>query len=296
MDMFSFKRLGIAFIVGMVSLQCVISDTITAKEMSTSTVTSSSGPNKEQFSVGPFLKVFPVRVKSDQGEPLLAFYMINSSLKPKIDILMDSDFTTSFDFSIICRNRNISMMLQVKAFPENNLQVRENDLFPVSCHDAEEHRLQDVYSTPLPLSQRNVTIPDWTVYVAKGQFTVNLRSGIIGIANVEFSLLTIIDGAKNKSSLEELEPANKTNATFVIQNPAESTDTLTYTINVIRKIRPVDKIFRLVIYTVQIFVAMGFGCKLDLNVVKECLVRPIAPGIGLGCQYILMPLVSFSNF
>lgn len=39
---------------------------------------------------------------------------------------------------------------------------------------------------------------------------------------------------------------------------------------------------------------MGFGCKLDLGIVKECLKKPVAPGIGFGCQYLVMPLLGFA--
>ena len=37
---------------------------------------------------------------------------------------------------------------------------------------------------------------------------------------------------------------------------------------------------------------VGMGCKIDLDVVKEVLRRPIAPTIGFCCQFIVMPLVS----
>ena len=247
-----------------------------------------------QFSVGPFLKVIPVRVRSNKGEPLLAFYMINSSLQPRIEVLMDSDITLSFDFSIICIDRNVSMLLKVIAHKEENLQVNGQSLFPISCKDAVKKNLRDVYSTPSPLSG-NRTIPDWTIYVAQGRVNVKLRSGMIGHGTVDFSLLTVSknpDEIHSYSEIDVLVPRNESNGTFQIVDPVESGQTLTYKINIIRKIRPVDSIFRVAIYAVQIFTATGFGCKLDLGVVKENLWRPVAPGIGLGCQYILMPLVS----
>lgn len=40
-----------------------------------------------------------------------------------------------------------------------------------------------------------------------------------------------------------------------------------------------------------IFANIGMGCKIDLDVVKEVLRRPIAPSIGFCCQFIVMPLV-----
>lgn len=282
--------LAYVMVITAYKVHAVESDT---KPSTKPTIRRVSGVTKAQYSVGPFLKVVPVRVQSSKGEPLLAFYMINSSLQPKIEVLMDSDFTTSFDFSIICINRNISMLLKVTAYNEDNLKVNGENLFPISCEDADEKNLRDVYSTPSPL-KGNATIPDWTIYVSQGQVTVKLRSGIIGVGTVEFTLLTVSKNPVDQASysdLDELQTNNGTNATFVVVDPTKSGKTLTYQIHVIRKIRPIDKIFRLVIYAVQIFTATGFGCKLDLKVVKENLWRPVAPGIGLACQYVLMPLV-----
>lgn len=64
-----------------------------------------------------------------------------------------------------------------------------------------------------------------------------------------------------------------------------------YPVTVFREMRAVDHIFRIVLGAIIVVVTMGFGCQLDLEVVRECVRRPVAPAIGLGCQYIVMPLV-----
>ena len=45
----------------------------------------------------------------------------------------------------------------------------------------------------------------------------------------------------------------------------------------------------------MIFVVINtfcFGVSLDLTKVKEILKKPVAPCIGMSCQYLLLPLVS----
>lgn len=62
-------------------------------------------------------------------------------------------------------------------------------------------------------------------------------------------------------------------------------------VTVLRNLRPIDKIFMYLVSVFLFIITMGFGCKLDLGIVKECLKKPVAPGIGFGCQYLVMPLV-----
>lgn len=65
-----------------------------------------------------------------------------------------------------------------------------------------------------------------------------------------------------------------------------------YYISVVRKERFVDHLFIGVIVIIIVLANVGMGCKIDLTVIKEVIRRPIPPGIGLFCQYIIMPLVS----
>ncbi|XP_045194746.2 ileal sodium/bile acid cotransporter-like [Mercenaria mercenaria] len=67
-----------------------------------------------------------------------------------------------------------------------------------------------------------------------------------------------------------------------------------FPVTVLRNIRTVDKIFMYLITVFLILITMGFGCQLDLGIVKECLKKPVAPGIGFGCQYLVMPLLGFA--
>jgi len=65
-----------------------------------------------------------------------------------------------------------------------------------------------------------------------------------------------------------------------------------YHVSVVRKQRLIDHLFLAMATIMLICANVGMGCKIDMAVVKEVLRKPIAPAIGFGCQYFIMPLVS----
>jgi Sodium Bile acid symporter family len=65
-----------------------------------------------------------------------------------------------------------------------------------------------------------------------------------------------------------------------------------YHVSVVRKERIIDHVFLGLVTLMVIFANIGMGCKIELDVVKEVLIKPIAPVIGFCCQYVIMPLVS----
>lgn len=261
-----------------------------------STANSLNIPTLELFTQsGQAFSVNPVKVTSTEDNPLLMFYMINSSLKPRIEVLMDTDFTASFDYSIVCASRSVSFQLSVSIQEEDTLALNGESEFRISCENATESEIElpnpSTDSEEIGQASKEPVLRE--IFIADGQVDVNLRSGIIGYADVKFSLQKVSSGSSGATSYNETNTASKPGNTssFIILDPEKSYKTLTYTISIIRKVRPVDKLFRVIVYAVQIFVATGFGAKLDLQVVKDNLWRPVAPGIGLVCQYLIMPLV-----
>ncbi|KAF2361006.1 Bile acid:sodium symporter/arsenical resistance protein Acr3 [Trinorchestia longiramus] len=57
--------------------------------------------------------------------------------------------------------------------------------------------------------------------------------------------------------------------------------------------RVLDKIFVHVVVLLVIILYVNMGCTIELDIVKSTLRRPVAPLIGLLCQYIFMPLCSY---
>lgn len=72
----------------------------------------------------------------------------------------------------------------------------------------------------------------------------------------------------------------------------EETSSVEYKVAVIRKERAVDRMFLGLVAVLVVLGSIGIGCKVDLAVVKEVLIHPVAPIIGFCCQYVIMPLVS----
>lgn len=66
-----------------------------------------------------------------------------------------------------------------------------------------------------------------------------------------------------------------------------------YSVTVIRKPRFLDHLFTGTIAVFVIFINIGFGCMIDLKVIKEILKKPVVPLLGLCCQYIINPLMAY---
>lgn len=69
-----------------------------------------------------------------------------------------------------------------------------------------------------------------------------------------------------------------------------------YDIAVKRRHRPVDTIFIIMVSVMVCIANIGMGCKVELQVIKEVLKKPIAPIIGFTCQFLIMPVVSISCY
>ncbi|XP_059164949.1 ileal sodium/bile acid cotransporter-like isoform X2 [Physella acuta] len=71
-------------------------------------------------------------------------------------------------------------------------------------------------------------------------------------------------------------------------------DVTLYKLFVERRERPIDIAFNVVVVLLVVLTNVGMGAKIDFEVVKSELRRPIAPAIGLCCQFIIMPMISFA--
>ena len=197
-------------------------------------------------------------------EKLLDIFSVErSTLEPEIQMYMDREMVASFNYTIACKDLTSAYVITVTSRNPKILQVPEMTVH-VSCGNA------SLWDANLTSHMRFAN----KTYIIDGSFDVKLMSGVIGYDHVKFEL------SDDESNTTESE--------------VDYTDT--YDVIVIRKLRPVDRIFRVVVYCVQIFVLTGFGAKLDLKIVKETLRRPIAPLIGFCSQYLMMPVVSYLPF
>lgn len=67
-----------------------------------------------------------------------------------------------------------------------------------------------------------------------------------------------------------------------------------YQVDVLRIPKALDTVFTVVVAILVGLNTIGFGCKLDLKVIKEILKKPSAPVVGFVCQYVGMPMIAFS--
>ena len=84
----------------------------------------------------------------------------------------------------------------------------------------------------------------------------------------------------------------------LVLNYAENgveTFTSQHEIVTVREERPIDTAFTAVVIMLVFVINIGLGCKIDLNIIKETLCRPIAPAIGFCSQFLIMPLVSYNH-
>ncbi|XP_055390142.1 ileal sodium/bile acid cotransporter-like [Condylostylus longicornis] len=63
---------------------------------------------------------------------------------------------------------------------------------------------------------------------------------------------------------------------------------------VVKKVGIVDHIFTISLGIMVSVIFVSFGAALDMNSLKEILIKPIGPTIGFCCQFILMPILSYT--
>ena len=114
-----------------------------------------------------------------------------------------------------------------------------------------------------------------------GILEIKVNGLMIGSAKLKLTIHNDV----NTTSYEHFAAVNN-------ESVSQTSSTYEFSVVVRRKKRPIDQIFTIIVAVAVSITNMGFGCKLDLKTVKECIRRPVAPGIGFGCQYIVMPLVS----
>ncbi|XP_061188469.1 ileal sodium/bile acid cotransporter-like [Saccostrea echinata] len=191
-------------------------------------------------------------------------------------LMMYQQTTFNVEYTLYCNHSSEKYRLRIFSKGEKVFTVRQTDSTIISCGNATEI-LVNVTDGPhgFPMDKGASTAsPLYHVIHRKGirgNLTFNLYGELIGRTFLAFELRKI-ENMQHNESVE---------------------DYSMYHVVVFRKLGVFDTIFRIVIYIFLVFITLAFGCKLDLEVVKENLRRPVAPAIGIGCQYILMPLIAF---
>ena len=196
----------------------------------------------------------------------------------KLIVMMESNLMVTLNYSIPCSKKQDLFKLQTESDNTELFILKGNTSFDVSCIDAVEI---DMY-----INDENASISNepnkyvtniTTMLAATGSVKVQLHGVLLGLSQLNVRL------KRNVAEMINMGVTESVNNTEMIER--------SFDVGILRVRRPIDNIFVIIIAFFISIIIMGFGCGLDLEVVKECLKKPIAPGIGLGCQYILMPLV-----
>ncbi|XP_041375774.1 ileal sodium/bile acid cotransporter-like [Gigantopelta aegis] len=189
-----------------------------------------------------------------------------------VTIIMYSETMISVNYTLRCYNRNITHLLKIHTLNHDVAYLKGMHQYNVSCADLRDSQtdsdLQDN-----DLQDRNFTLHS-------GDFNLTVYADLIGRTWLVFDTFSI-NGAIGDKPFEN------------ISSSGESRRIYRYKVVVIRIRRLIDYIFRGVVYVFVIGTTVGMGCKTDLDVVKKVLKKPIAPLIGLFCQYVGMPLIAF---
>ena len=220
--------------------------------------------------------------ESDQtGHPLLKTdFPVFEITEPSKELLieMGSNIPIVLNYTIACQSTNSVYTLSVRSSNTFVFVLKGNSTFEVTCEEAVE--------VDFNLSSQNVSENE-----GHYSYTTNHSSLILATrGSVRMSINGILLGIESMHvQLKNGGPTSSLNVTESVNDSVISERR--FTVGVLRPVTLVDIVFRIVIGVAVSLVLLGFGCGLNLEVVKECLKKPIAPGIGLGCQYILMPLV-----
>ena len=125
-------------------------------------------------------------------------------------------------------------------------------------------------------------------------FTVAIRGVFLGRTFISFSL--------GEPDLDYIQDSNQTVAPPILRilerrlniDKVMQLEKLPfhYLISIIRPLRLLDRIFN---WSMSVFVLacnIGMGCKIDLQVIKRVMKRPLAPALGFVSQFGCMPIVS----
>ncbi|CAC5396307.1 SLC10A3_5 [Mytilus coruscus] len=224
------------------------------------------------------------------GDPMVPLDMINASgiLSVKgppphgvVMVFMEEDRAPQyFNYTVQCDDETLKYVMRAKADDANLVNVETNDVI-IDCRN----RLL-VLMPLVSLTNGSVVGPSYSVgdklqkqkehYVVQGTHTLYTNSDLLGRTFITFNLY----------SYNDLELQHNITGDMV--------DVTKVPVIILRLMRPIDTAFRVIIYVFMIFITLAFGAKLDLEVVKENIKRPLAPCIGLGCQFVIMPMLGYA--
>lgn len=73
--------------------------------------------------------------------------------------------------------------------------------------------------------------------------------------------------------------------------PVQNSSDVHMNIVVIRKPQLIDKVFVICVASLMSIIFINFGCALDVQQLKQCVRKPIAPASSFFAQFLVLPIV-----
>ncbi|KAL4234088.1 hypothetical protein ACF0H5_005741 [Mactra antiquata] len=116
------------------------------------------------------------------------------------------------------------------------------------------------------------------------ELSMVLETTNIGVTSINFE--TFYSDLHDKNNLDPFSTGNNSDI--------GTSGLVNFDVIVIRDMHLVDIMFVVTVYVVEILEMITFGSQLDFDVVTHTLKKPVPLLIGLGCQYVAMPLIAFA--
>ncbi|BFZ12739.1 hypothetical protein BsWGS_15778 [Bradybaena similaris] len=237
----------------------------------------------------------------------------------------ESDSVINLIYSLNCTSYDTVYMIIATTTAENVARITDNSSFNISCasltnFNNSQNQTEEFNGTKMVEMRRSLPVNDKAPFVGvvTGFQNMTVEAGMIGR-----SFLLLFAHKLSGSEPRNINFANTTdrgNMSFpqadVIQVGAYTTEISVSAstearqgptgmpglppnvvgramIIVMQLPRPIDEVFRVVLYVVIVLATAGMGVKVDFLIIKHTLKKPIAPIIGLCCQYLGMPLIAF---
>ncbi|XP_069114005.1 ileal sodium/bile acid cotransporter-like [Argopecten irradians] len=192
-------------------------------------------------------------------------------------LFMDEVKTVSMSYRLVCDTPTDQVQLSFRSEDPRRFFVLSPTSVHISCENATETSVSivntSVTTAPASLPSLMTNLP--TQLILSEAVDLQLSATLLGRSDLVISV--------RRSSLD---------SDIISENG--TMDILTFPFVVNRKMRALDQVVQVIVYLFLIFITLAFGCKLDLKVVKNSIKKPIAVSIGLGCQYIVMPLLGYA--
>lgn len=223
------------------------------------------------------------------------------SASQQLTVSMLKQRTFIIKISYPCEDIDQQHVVTAESSDTNVFRISNNYTFVFDCVLYKSNNNSMTNSTML-IQDLPLQSDDWDHDVVsgmiEGNITLTLEGNLIGISSLVLRIdkFDVSSGSDNSSGTQiEQTRQIKHVQTDDVNDVSKSKHTQTFEVLVLRILRPIDKVFMIFIPIFLFTITIGFGCKLDLGIVKECVKKPIAPGIGMGCQYVIMPLVSHEH-